>query len=39
VQEDMERLRSKLIAILWDLELNMKRACLDSEPDNNDEGS
>ncbi|CAO2168477.1 unnamed protein product [Urochloa humidicola] len=38
-QKDMERFRSKLIAILWDSELNMKRSCPDPEHDSDDGGS
>jgi hypothetical protein len=34
----MKRFRLKLIAILWDSELNTRKACLHSEHDNNDGG-
>jgi hypothetical protein len=34
----MKRFRLKLIAILWDSELNTRKACLDCEHDNNDGG-
>ncbi|WVZ58580.1 hypothetical protein U9M48_008839 [Paspalum notatum var. saurae] len=34
-QNDMENFRLKLIAILWDSELNTMKACPDSEPNDN----
>ncbi|WVZ58578.1 hypothetical protein U9M48_008838 [Paspalum notatum var. saurae] len=34
-QNDMENFRLKLIAILWDSELNTMKPCPDSEPDDN----
>ncbi|WVZ77295.1 hypothetical protein U9M48_025178 [Paspalum notatum var. saurae] len=34
-EDDMKNFRLKLIAILWDSELNTRKACPDSEPDDN----
>ncbi|KAJ1259916.1 hypothetical protein BS78_10G192400 [Paspalum vaginatum] len=34
-QDDMKNFRLKLMAILWDSELNTRKACSDSEPDDN----
>ncbi|PUZ50589.1 hypothetical protein GQ55_6G069400 [Panicum hallii var. hallii] len=38
-QDDMKNFRLKLIAILWDSELNTRKGCLDSEHDDSERGS